>query len=174
LKNYTIRKVRFDEADALLHIGTKTFLDAFAHLNTAEDMKLYSDAFLTMERITSELNNPNSAFYFVVDEGVTIGYLKLNFASAQTEVFDNDAVEIERIYVLSEYQGRQIGQQLLDHAIAIAQSKALKSIWLGVWENNSGAIRFYQRNGFEAFGSHNFMLGNDKQTDILMRRALTI
>jgi diamine N-acetyltransferase len=173
LKNFNIRKVRFDEADALLHIGKQTFLDAFAHLNTPEDIKIYSDSFLTIERITAELNNPDSAFYFVVDEDVTIGYLKLNYAASQTELLDTEAVEIERIYVLSGYQGKQIGQQLLDRAIAIAQSKALKYIWLGVWENNTNAIRFYQRNGFEAFGSHYFMLGNDRQTDILMRRPLT-
>jgi diamine N-acetyltransferase len=173
LKKLIIREVKNTEADALLHIGRKTFLDAFAHLNTPEDIKIYSDSFLTIGRITAELNNPDSVFYFVEDDDIIMGYLKLNYASAQTEVVNDEGIEIERIYVLSGYQGRQIGQQLLDHAIAIAQSKALKYIWLGVWENNTNAIRFYQRNGFEAFGSHYFMLGNDKQTDILMRRPLT-
>lgn len=169
-----IREVKNTEAEALLHIGKKTFLDAFSHLNTPEDIKIYSDSFLTIGRITAELNNPDSVFYFVVDEDIIIGYLKLNYAASQTELLDTEAVEIERIYVLSGYQGRQIGQQLLDHAIAIAQSKSLKYIWLGVWENNTNAIRFYQGNGFEAFGSHYFMLGNDRQTDILMRRPLSL
>ncbi|MBW4891538.1 GNAT family N-acetyltransferase [Mucilaginibacter sp. HMF5004] len=169
-----IRKVELSEADTLLQITTKTFLYAFAHLNKAEDIKIYCDSFLTINRITTEINNTDSDFYFVVDEDDIIAYLKLNYAGAQTEFKDSEAVEIERIYVLAEHQGKQIGQQMLDFAVSMAQSKQLKYIWLGVWENNSNAIRFYRRNGFEVFDSHYFMLGNDKQTDLLMKRLISI
>jgi ribosomal protein S18 acetylase RimI-like enzyme len=41
--------------------------------------------------------------------------------------------------------------------------------WLGVWEDNHRAIRFYEKNGFEKFDSHPFILGESKQTDLLMK-----
>lgn len=172
LNKLNIRRVKPTEAKALLHITKTTFLDAFAHQNTEGDIRIYSEAFFNPDRITSELNNPDSAFYFIEDESNITGYIKLNYADAQTEFNDAQAVEIERIYVLAEYQGKQIGQQLLNFAIDTARGQALEYIWLGVWEKNSSAIRFYQRYGFTPIGSHPFTLGNDRQTDILMRKEL--
>lgn len=43
---------------------------------------------------------------------------------------------------------------------------------LGVWEHNHRALRFYEKNGFIAFGTHIFQLGNDQQTDILMKKSV--
>jgi ribosomal protein S18 acetylase RimI-like enzyme len=172
LNTQTIRQVNLSEADELLRIGKKTFLDAFEHLNTAEDIKIYTQQLFTTERTVTELSNPDSVFYFIENEGNIMGYIKLNYASAQNEFKETDGVEIERIYVLADYQGKQIGQQLLNFAIDTAHRKSLNYIWLGVWENNINAMRFYERNGFEPVGSHYFILGNDKQTDILMRRGL--
>ena len=82
------------------------------------------------------------------------------------------ALEIERIYVNSEFQGRKIGQLLLSKAISLANEQHLKQIWLGVWEYNPKAIKFYERNGFQEFDKHIFKLGDDEQTDILMRLTL--
>jgi ribosomal protein S18 acetylase RimI-like enzyme len=53
-------------------------------------------------------------------------------------------------------------------------AKALHSayVWLGVWEKNARAIRFYEKNGFVAFDKHLFKLGDEEQTDIMMKRVL--
>ena len=83
-----------------------------------------------------------------------------------------NSLEIERIYVLKEFLGKTIGQLLLEHAFQIAREKGNENVWLGVWEENKRAIRFYQKNGFEEFDKHIFMLGEDAQTDILMRKKL--
>ena len=79
---------------------------------------------------------------------------------------------MERIYVSAGYQGKQIGKQLIDFAINQAKLRQLKTIWLGVWERNIRAIQFYQRNGLEIFKSHEFMLGDDRQVDLLLRLTL--
>ena len=172
ISRLSIRKVTIADLDALLIISKQTFFDAFAALNHPDDMKAYADSAFTKTKFETELNNPYSAFYFVVDQDQIIGYIKLNYANAQTEFQDADALEIERIYVLAGYQGKKIGQLLLDHAIDAAHRAKLKYAWLGVWENNTNAIRFYERNGFEKFSSHYFMLGNDRQTDILLKKTL--
>lgn len=168
-----IRTVTLADADTLLNFSKKTFFDAFAQQNTAENMAIYAAQAFTIEQMERELSNPESEFYFVEDEGVLVGYIKLNFGSAQAEFQEQEGVEISRIYVSAGHQNKNIGGLLINHAASIAQSRALNYIWLGVWESNTRAIRFYQRNGFEAFQTHYFMLGNDEQTDVLMRRPLT-
>lgn len=135
-------------------------------------MEAYAATAFRRERILSELLTPGAAFYFgLIDSGIA-GYIKLNTGAAQTEFKDDDGLEVERIYVDAAYQNRQIGKQLLNFAINTAIKNKHPYIWLGVWEHNHGAIRFYQRNGFKPFSSHPFMLGNDRQIDVLMKREL--
>ncbi|SMG52036.1 GNAT family N-acetyltransferase, partial [Sphingobacterium psychroaquaticum] len=98
-----------------------------------------------------------------------IGYLKINFGQSQTELKDEKALEIERIYVLKEYHGKNVGQVLYQKAMEIAKEKKADYVWLGVWEENPRAISFYKKNGFVEFDKHIFKLGDDEQTDIIMK-----
>jgi ribosomal protein S18 acetylase RimI-like enzyme len=164
----TMRRVKPDEAETLLNLSKQTFFDAFEAQNNPKDFKLYCDEAFTLDKISGELANPNSQFYF----GVILGYIKLNFADAQIEFKETDALEIERVYVLQQHQGKQIGKAMLNFVFEIAYREKLRYVWLGVWESNVSAIRFYERHGFVKHSSHYFMLGNDKQTDILMRRTI--
>jgi ribosomal protein S18 acetylase RimI-like enzyme len=107
-----------------------------------------------------------------VNNTKTIGYLKLNFGAAQTELKNEQSLEIERIYVLKEFHGKNIGQLLYDKAIQIAKEKNVNYVWLGVWEENLRAINFYKKNGYVAFDKHIFKLGDDEQTDIMMKLEL--
>jgi ribosomal protein S18 acetylase RimI-like enzyme len=151
----------------------KTFFETFAEKNTIENMQKYLEEGFTFEKLTSELLSPNSKFYFASFENKVIGYLKLNFGQSQTELKDDKALEIERIYVLNEYHGKKVGQILYDKAIEIAKHKKADYIWLGVWEENPRAINFYKKNGFKEFDKHIFKLGEDEQTDIMMKLKLT-
>jgi ribosomal protein S18 acetylase RimI-like enzyme len=101
-----------------------------------------------------------------------IGYLKLNKGGSQTELKDNDALEIERIYVLKEFHGKKVGQMLFEKAIQIAKEQNAEFVWLGVWEENKRAIQFYTKNGFVEFDQHVFVLGDEPQTDIMMKLQL--
>jgi ribosomal protein S18 acetylase RimI-like enzyme len=107
----------------------------------------------------------------MLDEKV-IGYLKLNMGGSQTELKDNDALEIERIYVLKDFHGKKVGQLLFDKAITIAKEQQVAYVWLGVWEENKRALQFYTKNGFVEFDQHIFVLGDEAQTDIMMKLEL--
>ncbi len=165
---------RVQKADllALQEISRQTFFDTFAEVNTHEDMNHYLEVNLSMEQLTLEFCNPSTSFYFAKSGEEILAYLKLNEAVAHTEKRDIPSMEIERIYVRKEYQNRGVGQFLLDFSIQITKDKQLKLIWLGVWEHNVSAIRFYERNQFQFFGKHSFMLGSDEQTDLLMELKL--
>jgi diamine N-acetyltransferase len=173
MTNIDIREVTSNDIVQLQKISRQTFHETFAALNSEENMAKYLEEELSIEKLTAELNNTDSAFYFAVYNANVIGYLKLNFGESQTELKDKKAVEIERIYVLKEFQGQHIGQLLYDKAIQVARQKNAEYAWLGVWEENTKAINFYKKNGFIEFDKHIFLLGDDAQTDIMMKLHLT-
>lgn len=168
-----IKKVTLDDIDQLQKIGRQTFYETFSLVNTKENMKAYLDERFSIENLTAELCDNNAEFYFAALDNCIIGYLKLNFGQSQTELQDDKAIEIERIYVLKEFHGKNVGQLLCDRAIKIAGQKNADYVWLGVWEENLKAINFYRKNGFVEFGKHVFKLGNDEQTDIMMKLKLS-
>lgn len=171
MTNINIEKVTLDNIDQLQNIGRQTFFETFVSGNTEENMKNYLDEGFSVAKLTTELNN-NSEFYFAIHDDKIIGYLKLNFGQSQTELQDDKALEIERIYVLKDFHGKSVGQLLYDKAIQIARHKCADYVWLGVWEENPRAINFYKKNGFVEFDKHVFKLGNDEQTDIMMKLKL--
>lgn len=167
-----LKKTTLNDVEVLQSISRKTFFETFASSNTEANMKQYLEVVFSIEKLTSELNNENSAFYFAIDNNNVIGYLKLNFDTSQTELKDDAAVEIERIYVLSTYHGKKVGQLLYDKGIEMAKLRNARYVWLGVWEENPRAINFYKKNGFVEFDKHIFRLGDDEQTDIMMKLDL--
>ncbi len=168
----TIRKIGPDDLHELQTIAKQTFYDTFETHNTEENMQQYLNEGFTEEKLTAELYNNHSEFYFALSENKTVGYLKLNFGKAQTELQNDNAVEIERIYVLKEFHGKKVGQILYEKALETAAAKKADYIWLGVWEENPRAIQFYKKNGFVEFSQHIFRFGNEEQTDIMMKLEL--
>lgn len=169
----TIRKINSTEVEKLQQISRQTFYETFAENNSAENMNKYLEDNLSIDRLASELSDPSSSFYFAEKDNEVIGYLKLNTADAQTELVNKNALEIERIYVIKNFQGLKIGQLLFDHAIKVAREINAEYVWLGVWEHNTKAINFYKKNGFEEFDRHKFILGDDEQTDVMMKLPLS-
>jgi diamine N-acetyltransferase len=172
MENIEIKRVTLNDIKGLQDIGRKTFYETFSQGNDQENMKQYLEEGFSEAKLTAELNNENSEFYFASLDDKIIGYLKLNFGNSQTELQDSSSLEIERIYVLSEYYGKKAGQVLYEKAIQVAEEKNVNYVWLGVWEENPRAIRFYQKNGFVEFDKHIFKLGDDEQTDIMMKKKL--
>ena len=171
-ENVNIRAVENSEITQLHKLSLSTFVQAFGSQNTASNMEQYLAEALTSSRIRFEYKNPNSSFFFAEYQSETIGYLKLNQGDAQTEQELSEALEIERIYVIEKFQSLGIGALLLNFSLELARLKKLKQVWLGVWEKNHRAIRFYERNGFVTFSKHEFMLGQELQFDVMMKIEL--
>ena len=168
----SIRKCNVQDLDSLCKISIETFYQTFADSNTEENMTAYLDSAYNKEKLYEELCNPDSSFFFIyVDESLA-GYLKTNEYPSQTDINDIDSLELERIYILKDFQGAGLGQDLLEHTISVATEHGKKYIWLGVWEHNERAKHFYQKNGFYRIGAHSFVVGDDVQTDYVMRKDL--
>lgn len=172
MEQIILRKIDEKDVKSLQEIAKQTFFDTFSPHNTAENMEKYLNEGFTTEKLTSEIQNENSQFYFALSDNEVIGYLKVNSGDAQTELQDENSLEIERIYVSKDFHGKKVGQILYDKALEIAKNKNLKYVWLGVWEENHRAVQFYKKNGFVEFDQHIFLFGDEEQTDIMMKKEL--
>ncbi|MEY4050961.1 MAG: hypothetical protein RL262_1795, partial [Bacteroidota bacterium] len=110
MSDCTIRAISISDLPQLQKIGKTTFAETFTEHNIKEDLDKYLEESFSNEKLSSELNNPHSSFYFAEIENNVLGYLKINFGASQTELKDNEALEIERIYVLQAFHGKKLGQ----------------------------------------------------------------
>ena len=166
------RKCLSSDLDELVEISRKTFVDAFEKDNDPEDFKNYITIAFDRARISEQLENFYSSFYFAFQGEHLVGYFKLNEDGAQTDINSKESIELERIYILEEFQGKQIGKQIILEALKLANQRGKEYMWLGVWQKNTDAIRFYEKHGFYTFDTHPYYIGKDKQTDWLMRYDL--
>ena len=165
----SLRMAEFADLASLLDLAQTSFLQAFTEGNKPENVQAYLSQAFTPVQLEKEWRNPASTFLLASLEGKLVGYTKVNLAAAQTDVQDPESLEVARLYTLEEVWGKGVGQFLLNAALDFAKEKGKTFVWLGVWEHNARAIRFYEKNGFRAFGSHPFPFGDEIQTDWLMR-----
>jgi ribosomal protein S18 acetylase RimI-like enzyme len=169
---FSIKEFSLKDIEKIRYIGERTFYETFYNENTKEDMENYLKENFSYEQLESEIKNNASRFYIVENNEELVAYMKLNFDKAQTETGHDNTIEIQRIYVLQKYKNKHIGKRLIQKVLEIGKSNNLNYIWLGVWEYNIDAIKFYEKQGFEKFDTHVFKLGEDEQTDNLMKLIL--
>jgi ribosomal protein S18 acetylase RimI-like enzyme len=174
LEKIEIHRATIANIDELQKISRDTFFETFAYSTSEENMLHYLENNFSKEQLSKEIEQEHSAFYFAMLENAIIGYLKINYSGAQTELNDQKSLEVERIYIDKKYYGKGVGQLLLDFALQIAKQQQMDYAWLGVWEENHRAIQFYLKNGFITFDKHVFMLGDEAQTDYMMKLELKI
>jgi ribosomal protein S18 acetylase RimI-like enzyme len=164
-----------NEQKALLaDLSRQTFVDTFASYNKAEDMQLFLDTQFTREQLMEEPDEPHNYFFIAWEDGEPLGYMRLKLWQSQAYSCLPSAptLEITRLYATQLAIGKGVGKAMMQFALDFARSKMVKQVWLGVWEHNERAIRFYQKWGFERKGDHPFLLGTDLQTDWLMAKEL--
>lgn len=169
-----VKIVQVSEKDMpeLIAISRETFADTFGKDNSPEDMAKFLDESYNEEKLGGEMANPGSFFYFLKVDGEVAGYLKLNVDDAQSEEVDPNGLEIERIYLRKSFQHRGLGKQLFEFAEEKGREWGKSVLWLGVWEHNENAKNFYASRGLTRFSEHVFVLGDDRQTDFLLKKSL--
>lgn len=166
-----IRKAGPGDAELIASFGAQTFQTAFGDQNTPEDMQAYLALNFSIPRVLSQLNDPRAAFLLGFADERLVGYSMLSSAEVAEGVSGEDPIELVRIYVDSQQIGSGFGSKLLEASIRSAGEKGHDIIWLGVWERNLGAIKFYRRWGFAEVGWKQFQLGNDLQRDLIFQRS---
>jgi ribosomal protein S18 acetylase RimI-like enzyme len=169
----SISQANTTHAEVLANLSIATFCETFAHNNSKADMDKYIADNMQEAHLLAELQDNRNIFYLAWHHNRLAGYAKVRTGQTPPEMAGTpNAVELERIYVLKEFIGKKVGAALLQQCLGYAVQHHYSTLWLGVWEHNQPAIAFYQRWGFTFCGSHAFLLGNDLQTDLLMKKDL--
>lgn len=163
-----------DDAQTLTDLAYTTFWDAFAHhpKNAPDDLNHYMRQAFSLEQIAEELADDKSIFLIAELEGEAAGYAKIIIDCVEPGITAERPIELNRLYAHQKFLGQGVGQTLMDACFERARQEDRDIMWLGVWEYNPRAQRFYEKNGFRVVGSHVFLLGKDSQTDLLMECAL--
>lgn len=167
-----IRTANSADAPYLAEFGTRTFLAAFAENNNPADIDAHVAKAFHHDRILQELEDTDSRFLLAIADGTIIGYAKTRKGKPPDCVGGSKPIELERIYVDASKQSGGVGALLMQAVVEYAKGKGYDAVWLGAWEKNPDACRFYERHGFVAVGSKYFMVGSDRQNDVIMCRML--
>jgi ribosomal protein S18 acetylase RimI-like enzyme len=130
-------------------------------------MQTFLDQYYNPLQLGTELINPDTFCFFAETHGKPVAYLQFMEDYTNFPMMKKwKALELKRIYVLKEFHGMGIAQKLMDFFLTFAQEKRYEVVWLGVWEHNLRAQKFYQKYGFVNTGyTHDFPIGNTPQTD---------
>lgn len=168
----TVRQANVEDAGLIADLSRQTFLETFSAQNSKENMDKFLEESFNRDALIREVGAPGNIFLLAFNDGKIAGYARLKQATGPGGKTDPWSMEIARIYADSKAIGRGVGKALMLESLEIAKKNGCTTIWLGVWEHNQRAIDFYLKGGFEKFGSHIFMLGDDPQTDWLMKKNL--
>ena len=172
MDNLELMECTLSYIDTLHAISIETFSNTFKEQNSEENLTNYLEKAYNKNKLANELSNPNSSFFFLKKSDQIVGYLKINIEDAQSEYVADNALEIERIYIRKQYLRQGYGKYLFHIAESLAKQYKKETIWLGVWEYNQNAIMFYKQMGFKQIGTHYFLMGDEKQTDLILLKEL--
>jgi ribosomal protein S18 acetylase RimI-like enzyme len=171
-QNSHVRRATSADASLLAELGARTFYETFAKDNKPEDMAAYLAASFSPQIQAAELADPQSFFFIAEIDGAAGGYAQLRAGLVEKCVSGPKPVELVRLYVSQQWLGRGVGEALMRACVEEARRAGYETMWLGVWEDNQRAQRFYRKWGFQVVGEHIFQVGSDPQTDLIMERAL--
>ncbi len=174
MSQVSIRQATPEDAKLLTDLAYTTFWDAFAHhpKNAPDDLNHYMRQAFNLDQITIELSDDKSIFLIAELDTEAAGYAKIIIDKIEPGITAERPVELNRLYSHQRFLGQGVGQSLMEACFDRAKEDGRDVMWLGVWEYNPRAQRFYEKNGFRVVGSHTFLLGEDPQTDLLMQIEL--
>lgn len=147
------RKAILNDADCLSEFACRTYVDAFGHSFQTEDLQTHLDTHLSPESFKRILER--DTVLIVEMNHHLVGFCQFGQATGHFEDGQDSEGYIERLYVGKEYQNQGVGSLLMKAVLDQMQQDKVTRVYLDVWERNPGAIRFYQRFGFEVIGRQN-------------------
>jgi ribosomal protein S18 acetylase RimI-like enzyme len=170
----TIRQAGVEDDKHLASLARETFFDSFAADNRPEDMAAYLEKSFSPSIQAAELAEPSSLFLVAETAGKPVGYVRLLEGLTPPCIPAKKPIQLARLYARKPWIGCGVGAALMTACIDEATGRRCDGIWLGVWGRNARAIRFYRRWGFEQMGTQPFVLGNDRQTDLILWLPLDV
>lgn len=167
----TLQRVSAADLPALADLAAHTFTETFGHLYRPQDLQTFLATSRTEERYARMLADSRIGMWMAkVPDAGAIGYVVVGPCKLPVENLEPQAGEIMELYIRSEYHGQQLGTRLLTTAIEWLEAEGFAPLYVGVWSENFGAQRLYQRYGFRKVGEYGFPVGEHVDLEYILRR----
>ncbi len=167
-----IEPVLPNELMDLQEIMATTFRDSYENIDGKQAIDLYIKEHFSQDRLKKLISNGKQHLYFVKIDKTIIGYIQINEPGYQSDLDEQNCIEIQRIYLNKEVQGNGYGTQMMAWVERETKNLGYSRIWLGVWKLNPRAVQFYIDQGFSIFGTHSFPMASGQDSDYLMEKIL--
>ena len=165
-----VRRARPDEVEIVAAIGASTFSETFGHLYSREDLTAFMAEAYSLARTQADLNDPAKASWLVEADGQVVGYALTGPCGLPHPEVTTACGELKRIYLSKPWQNGGLGRRLFSEAIDWLLRDGPRDLWIGVWSENHGAQRFYERHGFVRVGEYGFQVGSTTDREFILRR----
>lgn len=168
----SVRVATVKDLNAMASLATSTFLETFGHLYAPDDLNAFLKEAYDTEVVRHELEDPKLTNLLVEADGIAVGYTRYGPCKLPIEKTPAPALELHRLYVAKSYHGQGFGTALMEAVLDAAAEKAAKSVFLGVWEGNLNAQKFYANYGFKEVGEYRFYVGSHADRELILRKLL--
>lgn len=172
MSNLKIRQATISDVHIISALGITTCYEAYFELDPSPDLAEYCVNFFSLPQLTIELEDANSTFLIAELNGRAVGYAKLREGKKIECLKDENAIEVQRIYVLEKLKGKNVGKALMEKCCEIGKEKDYETLWLGVWDKNIAAQKFYEKLGFENAGTTDFSDGKNEFINLVFAKQL--
>lgn len=172
MNNLNIREAKFEDLNLLSVLGITTCYEAYFQLDPSNDLADYCILAFNLEQVETELKDPNSTFLIAELDGNAVGFVKLREGKKLECLVGKNAIEVQRIYVLEKMKGKNIGRELLNRCFSIGKEKGYEILWLGVWDKNIVAQKFYQKLGMRNIGTIDFSDGKSEFLNFVFAKEI--
>jgi len=167
-----IRPAAFTDMPVLRDLAIETQISTFGEANTHENMAEFIALNYNLPQLQKEWAEPGSIYTMAWEGDQAAGFYRLRLSEEVNHLLGKNSIELQRLYVTKAFQGKKVGALMMQHTIEYARNKGFEWLWLGVWERNIKAQHFYTKWGFARFSQHTFYMGQDAQTDWLLKLKL--
>ena len=168
---HTVRSAHPADAQNLAALAIQVWLHTYALEGIRGALSDYVFQKLTPERFAELIADPKTHILVCEEESCLFGYVRM---SAGTPCPSDQAIttEIETLYVQEHHEGKGVGRTLLEAAFAMARKSGDRKIWLSVYEGNTGARAFYDRQGFEVVGDTWWRWEDERHRNLVLTLAV--
>jgi diamine N-acetyltransferase len=167
----TIRRANVNDAAALARIASATFVETFGHLYPPEDLQEYLRRAYALEKCRQQLADPAMGVWFAtIGSEEPAGFILVGPCKLPVENLEHSAGEVQMLYVYSKHHNLRLGTRLMDTALDWLISERRTPLYVGVWSENYGAQRFYERYGFSKVGEYGFPVGKTIDREFILKR----
>jgi diamine N-acetyltransferase len=167
-----IRQAAISDIQIISALGITTCYEAYFELDPSRDLAEYCVNFFSLEKLNIEFEDANSTFLIAEFDGKAVGYAKLREGKKIECLKDVNTIEVQRIYLLEKMKGKRIGESLMEKCLEIGREKGYKTLWLGVWDKNIAAQRFYEKIGMKNIGTTDFSDGKNEFINLVFAKEI--